>query len=84
MTKNPEIPNDPEFDEKPSEDFAQALAAYETEARPAAAATDATRELAVGDKVRGRVIAIGHDVLLVDDGGRLEGAVRARAYRNAD
>lgn len=84
MTKNPEIPNDPEFDEKPSEDFAQALAAYETEARPAAAATDATRELAVGDKVRGRVISIGHDVLLVDYGGRSEGAVETRAYRNED
>ncbi len=84
MNPNPPIPNDPDFDEKPSEDFAQALAAYEAGARPAAAAADATRELAVGDKVRGRVISIGADVLLVDYGGRSEGAVETRAYRNED
>lgn len=84
MSKQPPIPNDPDFDEAPSDDFARALAAYETGAAHAAAASDATRELAVGDKVRGRVISIGSDTLLVDYGGRSEGAVELRAFRNED
>jgi hypothetical protein len=38
----------------------------------------------VGDKVRGRVISVGAEHLLVDYGGRSEGIAETRGYRNDD
>ena len=84
MNENTPVPNDPELDETPSEDFAKALQAYESGPQSAAAASDATRDLSVGDKVRGRVISIGDAHLLVDYGGRSEGIAEVRAWRNDD
>ena len=84
MNENTPVPNDPELDETPSEDFAKALQAYESGPQSAAAPSDATRDLSVGDKVRGRVISIGDAHLLVDYGGSSEGIAGDRAWGNDD
>jgi small subunit ribosomal protein S1 len=73
-------PTDAELDaERPSEEFAEALAAYE-EAAPA----PSTEEVSVGTKVSARVVSIGDENTLVDFGGRSEGAVETRHFRNED
>jgi small subunit ribosomal protein S1 len=78
----PSDPTTPEAEleaERPSEEFAQALAAYE-EAAPAPGIAEAV----VGSKVSARVVSIGDENVLVDFGGRSEGAVETRHFRNED
>ena len=73
-------PSDTDQDtDRPSEEFAQALSAFEQSA-PATATTEAS----VGSKVRGRVVSIGEEHALIDFGGRSEGAVEMRHYRAED
>jgi len=81
-------PQEPDPDLEPAADdagaFARALADFE---RGAAAATGAARsaaEVAVGDRVRGRVVSIGAEHALVDFGGRSEAAVEVRHFRDPD
>lgn len=68
-----------EDDEKPSTDFAQALAEFDRE-QGASSRTDPT----VGDKVRARIVSIGDEQCFVDFGGRSEGVLETRALRNED
>lgn len=68
-------------DDKPSAEFAQALAAHEQE-QPGAIASKP--EAKVGAKVRGKVVSIGEEHVLFDFGGRSEGAAEARPWRNED
>jgi small subunit ribosomal protein S1 len=73
-------PTEPEVDaERPSEEFAQALQAFEQHA-PAVSAVEATP----GVRVHGRVVSIGEENTLVDFGGRSEGAVETRHFRAED
>ncbi|MBK8229318.1 MAG: S1 RNA-binding domain-containing protein [Candidatus Eisenbacteria bacterium] len=66
-------------EEKPSTDFAQALAAFEREQGPAHA-TDPV----VGQKVRGRIVSLGEEQSFIDFGGRCEGVLESRALRDED
>jgi len=69
----------------PSQDFARALEDFERGAggHPATTASAVVaRDLAVGDKVRGRVVAIGDTHALVDYGGRSEALADLAAFRN--
>ena len=78
-------PLDPDADDlSPSLDFARALEAFERGGGHTAAAVPAAvaRELAVGDKVRGRVVAIGDTHALVDYGGRSEALADLAPFRN--
>ena len=77
-------PLDPDPDDlSPSLDFARALEAFERRSGNAASAPAAVaRELAVGDKVRGRVVAIGDTHALVDYGGRSEALADLAPFRN--
>ncbi|MFN8548117.1 MAG: hypothetical protein U0527_09190 [Candidatus Eisenbacteria bacterium] len=68
-----------EEDEKPSADFAQALAEFDRE-QGATGRTDPT----IGDKVRARIVSIGDEQCFVDFGGRSEGVLETRALRNDD
>ncbi len=73
-------PNEAELDtDRPSEEFAKALEAFEHAAPPAQ-----TTEASVGAKVHARVVSIGDENALVDFGGRSEGAVEVRHFRNED
>lgn len=76
-------PFDPDSDDvSPSLDFARALEAFERGGTHAAAPAAVARELVVGDKVRGRVVAIGETHALVDYGGRSEALADLTAFRN--
>lgn len=68
-------------DDKPSAEFAEALAAHEQE-QPAVSANKP--EAKVGAKVRGKVVSIGDEHVLFDFGGRSEGAAEVRPWRNED
>jgi small subunit ribosomal protein S1 len=65
--------------DKPSEEFAQALHAFEQAAPPAPAAAD---EPTAGAKVHGRVVSVGEENALVDFGGRSEGVLDLKHYRD--
>jgi small subunit ribosomal protein S1 len=73
-------------DDNSSQDFARALEDYERgsgaghESIPAGVA----RDLAVGDKVQGRVVSIGDTHALVDHGGRSEAVADLSPFRNED
>jgi len=63
-------------DESVSSEFAQMLAAFER-----------TREMEtpeIGQKVRGRLIQLGEEICFIDFGGRSEGAVETRHFRDED
>lgn len=77
---NDPTPNEAELEaERPSEEFAQALAEFDKQA-PA----QESAEAAAGSKVHGRVVSVGDETTLVDFGGRSEGAVETRHFRNDD
>jgi small subunit ribosomal protein S1 len=84
--KRPAQEPDPDLD--PARDdagaFARALADFERGAAAAAAAPRSGAEVAVGDRVRGRVVSIGSEHALVDFGGRSEAAVETRHFREPD
>jgi len=81
-------PLDPDSEElSPSQDFARALEAFERGAGPGLAAAipaGVAREFAVGDKVRGRIVAIGDTHALVDHGGRSEALADLGPFRGDD
>ena len=82
MSRSP-LPPDPEDDEAPPSDFARALEEFEgggAEARRLAERAVATP--LPGDKVRGRVIAIGADHLLIDVGARSEATADLAPFRD--
>lgn len=79
----PPRPPDPDEEGGPSA-FAEALAQFERGERGAAAAREAAGEVAVGTRVHGRVVAIGDTHALVDFGGRSEGALDMRPFREDD
>ena len=63
--------------------FAATLQAFEqTQAKPAEAARKKSAAPRVGQRVRGRIVAVNGDVLLLDIGGRSEAAADAREFRN--
>jgi small subunit ribosomal protein S1 len=88
MTSPPPTENDPtdaaEPDE-PSPEFGSALADFEQrpDSAPAAEAS-ATRELKVGEKLKGRVVSIGDEHAMVDYGGRSEALVELKHFRTED
>jgi small subunit ribosomal protein S1 len=71
-------------DERPSDDFARALAEFERAARPAQAARGASSDLTVGSRVKGRIISIGPEHVLIDHGGRSEAVAETRHFRADD
>jgi small subunit ribosomal protein S1 len=71
-------------DDTPSPEFATALADFEVGREHAAAAAGAATEVTPGAKVRCTVVSVGDDHVLVDFGGRSEGAVETRHLRNED
>ncbi len=71
-------------DEVPSPEFASALADFEKGSGHAAAAAGATVDVAPGAKRSCTVVRVGDDHVFVDFGGRCEGAVETRHYRNED
>lgn len=70
-------------EESPSPEFAAALQSFEREA-PRAAQAGAAREAEPGTKVRGKIVSIGEEHLIVDFGGRSEGVAETRSFRNED
>jgi len=68
----------------PSTEFARALEAFERGSRPAASAAGAAKALAVGMKVRGRVVTVAHDSLLIEFGGRSEAVAELHPFRDPD
>lgn len=76
------VPSTSEVDtEAPSAEFAAALAAHEQHSGDA---TSTTTEATVGSRVHARVVSVGEQHLLVDFGGRSEGAVETRHFRADD
>ena len=71
-------------DEAPSSDFAQALEEFERGRRSATAAAGAAAEIAVGMKVKGKIVSVGDEHTLVDFGGRSEAVVETRHFRAED
>ena len=71
-------------DEAASTDFARALEEFERSKRSAAAAAGAATDIAVGMKVRGKVVAVGEEHTLMDFGGRSEAVVETRHFRAED
>jgi small subunit ribosomal protein S1 len=71
-------------DERPSDDFARALAEYERSSRPAQAAREAASDPVVGARVKGRVVSIGPEHVLIDHGGRSEAVAETRHFRADD
>ncbi len=68
---------------KEAADFAAALQAFEHTQSPAAPSTErAAVAPRVGQRVRGRIVAVNGDVLLLDIGGRSEAVADAREFRN--
>lgn len=53
-------------------------------AMPDSAINLAPRDVAVGARVKGRIVSIGESTVFVDFGGRSEGALEASQIRNAD
>ncbi len=90
MTPDPQ-PLDPQAshvpesdDERPSDAFAEALAEFESGSRPAHAAATAATDLAVGSQVKGTVVGVGEEFVLIDFGGRSEAVVETRHFRAED
>src|SRR5258708_4947049 len=74
-------------------EFGAALEAFEAAPPPAPASADAApdaqpvkaaKPLRLGQRIRGRVVTIGDDSVLVDIGARSEAVVLARELRNAE
>ena len=81
----PEVPAEPERDDEiPSTEFANALADYEHTKPTAEAGVAAVAKVAPGAKLKSTVVSIGDENVLVDFGGRSEGLVETRHYRNDD
>ena len=70
-------------DEAPSAEFAQALEAHEKTAAPVEAAK-AEKKLHAGLKVKGKVVSIGDESVLVDIGARAEGVAETRLFKAED
>jgi small subunit ribosomal protein S1 len=79
-TKKPVLPEEP--DDAPSDDFARALEAFE-QGTPAARAIG-VEPLALGTKVKGRVVSVGEEYLAIDFGGRSEGVAKTSPFRAED
>ena len=80
-------PDSDSEEETPSQDFARALEAFEHGSGTGLASpvpADVARDLAVGDKVHGRVVSIGDTHALVDHGGRSEAVADLGPFRNDD
>jgi small subunit ribosomal protein S1 len=77
----PDSPRD-DAEEAPSEEFENALKSHEATAPPAEA--PATPALRVGSKLRGKVVGITPDHLLIDHGGRSEATAEIGPFRNED
>ncbi len=73
-------------DEAPSAEFAQALEAHEKTAAPELAekAAKAEKKLHAGLKVKGKVVSIGDESVLVDIGARSEGVAETRLFKAED
>lgn len=87
MTSPPPT-NDPKDAPEPDEtspEFASALADFEQHGAAAAPSGEsATRELKVGEKVKGRVVGIGDEHVMIDYGGRSEALAEIKHFRNED
>ncbi|MBI5837879.1 MAG: S1 RNA-binding domain-containing protein [Candidatus Eisenbacteria bacterium] len=78
-------PVDPDSEIEPvSSDFAKALEEYERGRGTAAVAAGAAADIAVGSRVRGKVVHVGEETVLVDFGGRSEGAAETAQFRADD
>jgi small subunit ribosomal protein S1 len=67
-----------------SADFARTLEEFEQGRRSAVQAAGAATEIAVGMKLRGRVVTVGDEHTLVDFGGRSEAVAETRHFRAED
>ncbi|HEY6867011.1 MAG TPA: S1 RNA-binding domain-containing protein [Candidatus Eisenbacteria bacterium] len=81
----PRLPSDPDAaGEPPSPEFARALAEFERGAGGATEAERAGTELSVGARVRGMVVSVGAEHVLIGYGGRSEGVAETRHFRADD
>jgi small subunit ribosomal protein S1 len=73
-------------DEAPSAEFAQALEAHEKTAAPGLTekAAKAEKKLHAGLKVKGKVVSIGDESVLVDIGARSEAVAETRLFKAED
>jgi small subunit ribosomal protein S1 len=76
-------PSDSDDDSAPSE-FARALEEFERSKRSAAVAAGAATDIAVGMKVRARVVTVGEEHTLLDFGGRSEAVAETGPFRGDD
>ena len=76
--------NDSEEADPASTDFARALEEFERSRPSAAASSGAAREITVGMKLKGRVVSLGEESILVDYGGRSEAVTETQHFRAAD
>jgi small subunit ribosomal protein S1 len=84
MMPNPPAAEDPEL-EQPSDEFASALEAYDhDQPKPPTETVAAASALAVGTRVKGTVVSIGDEYLLMDYGGRSEAVAETRHFKNDD
>jgi small subunit ribosomal protein S1 len=74
---------DPDAEQDLSE-FAKALEEFERGTGSGAAAARAATDIAVGMKVKGKVVSVGEEHLLVDFGGRSEAVAATREFRAGD
>ncbi len=73
--------------EAPSEEFARALEEFERGRRALTARSSsrgAATDVEVGIRVRGTVISVGDEHILIDFGGRSEGVAETQRFRNED
>ena len=80
----PTLPSDPDDAAAASAEFARALEEFEKNKRSAAAAAGAAIEIAVGMKVKARVVSVGEEHVLLDFGGRSEAVAETRHFRAED
>ena len=85
MSHRPPIIGDPDDEQRPAlDEFASALEAFERAAPPGAAAPRERGRIAAGMKVRGTVVAIGAEHVLLDIGSRSEAVADLSHFRNED
>ena len=76
--------SDPDDEATASAEFARTLEEFEQGRRSAAQAAGAAAEIAVGMKVKGKVVSVGEEHTLVDFGGRSEAVAETRHFRAED
>jgi small subunit ribosomal protein S1 len=77
-------PADPDDEAATSAEFARTLQEFEHERRSAAQAAGAATEITVGMKLKGKVVSVGDEHVLVDFGGRSEAVAETRHFRAED